>query len=32
MLDVLDDVDDGAGLERWRRREAAGRPTASPHI
>jgi hypothetical protein len=32
MLDVLDDVDDGAGLERWRRREAAGRPTAAPRI
>jgi len=30
MLDVLDDVDDGAGLERWRRREAAGRRTAAP--
>jgi hypothetical protein len=30
MLDVLDDVDDGAGLERWRRREAAGRPSAAP--
>jgi hypothetical protein len=24
LLDVLDDVDDGAALERWRRREARG--------
>ena len=25
LLDVFEDVDDGAGLERWRRAEAAGR-------
>lgn len=29
IVEILDDVDDGAGLERWRRRETRGRGTAA---